>query len=56
MGSEKIGSPERAPLKNMVPPSYQAILWAHLMESQYITLEILLLLQAHRQVTIEIGA
>jgi hypothetical protein len=37
----------------MLPASYQKILKAHLSESQYITLHLLiLLLQHHRQVTL----
>lgn len=40
-----------APLKNMFPVSYQKTLRAHLNESQYLTIQLLLLLiQVHRQV------
>jgi Transposase DDE domain len=41
----------------MFPPSYQTILLAHLNESQYLTLQLLLLLiQAHRQVKLSVLA
>jgi hypothetical protein len=41
----------------MLPPSYQKILGTHLNESQYLTLQLLLLLlQAHRQVKLSVLA
>jgi len=41
----------------MLPPSYQKILRTHLNESQYLTLQLLLLLlQAHRQVKLSVLA
>jgi hypothetical protein len=41
----------------MLPPLYQKILLPHLNESQYLTLQLLLLLlQAHRQVKLSVLA
>lgn len=46
-----------APQKKMFPKSYQTTLRAHLTESQYLTLELLLLLiQVHRQVKLSVLA
>jgi hypothetical protein len=46
-----------SPKNKMLPPSYQIILRKHLNESQYLTLQLLLLLlQAHRQVKLSILA
>jgi hypothetical protein len=54
---QKIGSIIVAPPKNMLPPFYQNTLQAHLNESQYLTLQLLLLLlQAHRQVKLSVLA
>ena len=45
------------PYKNMFPVSYQKTLRAHLNESQYLTIQLLLLLiQVHRQVKLSILA
>jgi hypothetical protein len=44
-----------SPKNKMLPPSYQKTLRAHLSESQYLTLQLLLvLLQAHRQVKLSV--
>jgi hypothetical protein len=46
-----------SPKNKMLPPSYQTILGKHLNESQYLTLQLLLLLlQAHRQVKLSVLA
>ena len=51
--TKKSGRTRESPSPKMLPASYQKILKAHLSESQYITIQLLiLLLQHHRQVTL----
>jgi hypothetical protein len=56
-GTKKIESHRVAPPINMFPEFYQTTLRAHLSETQYLTLHLLLLLlQAHRQVKLSVLA
>jgi hypothetical protein len=57
MVRQKNKEPHGSPKNKMLPPSYQKILRTHLNESQYLTLQLLLLLlQAHRQVKLSVLA